>query len=90
MQKKEVQRIYAEVCGFGATTDSSHSIAPNPDGVAIVRCMKDAIIDSNLQLNDVDYINAHGTSTYLNDLVETKAIKCLFGDYAYKSTHIIK
>jgi len=52
--------------------------------------MKDAIIDSNLQLNDVDYINAHGTSTYLNDLVETKAIKCLFGDYAYKSTHIIK
>jgi 3-oxoacyl-[acyl-carrier-protein] synthase II len=46
--------------------------------------MNDAVQDSGVKLEDVDYINAHGTSTYINDLVETKAIKCLFGDYAYK------
>ena len=82
--KKRGARIYAEVCGLGATTDSSHSIAPNPDGIAIVKCMKDAIIDSKIQLTDIDYINAHGTSTYINDLIETQAIKKLFGDYAFE------
>jgi 3-oxoacyl-[acyl-carrier-protein] synthase II len=82
--KKRNAKIYAEVCGFGATTDSSHSIAPNPDAVAIVKCMEDAINDAKIKLNDVDYINAHGTSTYINDLIETKAIKILFGKYAYK------
>lgn len=82
--KKRNAKIYAEVCGLGATTDSSHSIAPNPDGIAIVRCMNDALLESGLQLEDVDYINAHGTSTQINDLVETQAIKTLFGDYAYK------
>lgn len=82
--KKRNAKIYAEVCGFGATTDSSHSIAPNPDGIAIVKCMENAIIDSKVKLKEVDYINAHGTSTQINDLIETQAIKKLFGDYSYK------
>ncbi|MDY6820950.1 MAG: beta-ketoacyl-ACP synthase II [Deferribacterota bacterium] len=77
-------RIYAEVSGFGATTDSSHSIAPNPDGIAIVECIERALRDAKVSEKDVDYINAHGTSTKINDLVETQAIKKIFKDYAYK------
>jgi 3-oxoacyl-[acyl-carrier-protein] synthase II len=76
-------KIYAEVAGFGATTDSSHSISPNLDGEAIINCMNTAITDANVSLTDVDYINAHGTSTQINDFVETYAIKKLFGKIAF-------
>jgi len=77
-------KIYAELAGIGLTADAHHITAPAPGGEGAVRSMKMAIEDSELQITDIDYINAHGTSTPHNDVNETKAIKTVFGEYAYK------
>ncbi len=76
--------IYAELAGIGLTADAHHITAPAPGGEGAVRSMKIAIEDAGLNLKDIDYINAHGTSTPHNDINETRAIKTLFGEHAYK------
>ena len=77
-------KIYAEVVGYGLSSDGYHMAAPPEDGNGASRCMQMALKDAGMQPEDVDYINAHGTSTPLNDVVETRAIKTAFGDQAYK------
>lgn len=77
-------KIYAEVAGFGLTDDAFHITQPAPKGEGAYRSMKLALDDAMLSPLDIDYINAHGTSTPYNDKNETEAIKTLFGDYAYK------
>jgi len=77
--------IYAEVVGYGLTGDAYHITAPDPGGLGAARSMKMAIADAGLEVADIDYINAHGTSTNMNDKFETIAIKSVFGDYAYKT-----
>jgi len=76
--------VYAEVAGYGCTSDAFHMAAPPPGHEGAARSMQVAIQDAGLQPTDIDYINAHGTSTPLNDLYETQAIKSLFGDHAKK------
>jgi len=76
--------IYAEVVGYGMSGDAYHVSAPHPDGLGAYLCMKMALDYAGLRPEDVDYINAHGTSTKLNDLTENIAIKKLFGEHAYK------
>jgi len=76
--------IVAEVVGFGATSDAFHITAPAPGGEGAARAMKEALRDAELAPGDIDYINAHGTSTPLNDKYETAAVKSVFGDHAYE------
>ncbi len=77
-------RIYGELVGFGMTGDGYHMTSPCPDGDGAVRCMQAALDDAGLAAGQVDYINAHGTSTELNDLYESRAVKTVFKDHAYK------
>ena len=76
--------ILAELAGYAATADAYHIVAPCADGEGAVRCMRLALEDAGVSPEEVDYINAHGTSTPLNDAVETMAIKRVFGEYAYR------
>lgn len=76
--------IYGEIVGYGATCDAYHITAPEPNGAGGAACMTMAINDAGIQPSDIGYINAHGTSTHLNDSGETKAIKAAFGDHAKK------
>ncbi|HKF18186.1 MAG TPA: beta-ketoacyl-ACP synthase II [Candidatus Dormibacteraeota bacterium] len=77
-------RVYGEVIGFGITNDAFHAVAPDETGAAPARCMHNALIDAGVRPEEVDYVNAHGTSTPLNDAAETRAMKMVLGDYAYK------
>lgn len=77
-------KIYAEVIGYGANGDAYHITAPSPDGEGAARCMALALEDAAIQPEEVDYINAHGTSTEQNDINETLAIKTVFGEHSYK------
>lgn len=77
-------KIYAEVIGYGANCDAHHITAPAPGGVGGAACMAQALADAGLEPDEVDYINAHGTSTPLNDASETAAIRTVFGDHAEK------
>ncbi len=80
--KKRGARIYCELAGYGLTADAHHITSPLPDGAGAARCMKMSLDKAGLNIGDVDYINAHGTSTGLGDVCETKAIKSVFGERA--------
>ena len=82
--RKRRAKIYAELVGYGYTSDAYHLAAPDPDGDGAARCMQMALRDAKLSSAEVDYINAHGTSTELNDITETVAVKRVFGDHARK------
>ncbi|MCL7453414.1 MAG: beta-ketoacyl-ACP synthase II [Anaerolineae bacterium] len=82
--QKRGARIYAELVGYGASSDAFHITAPDEDGSGAARSMQLALDDAGLQPADIDYINAHGTSTPLNDPIETRAIHKVFGEYAPK------
>ena len=77
-------KIYAEVMGYGATCDAYHMTAPRPDGSGGAKAMALALADGGVRPDQVDYINAHGTSTHLNDAGETAAVKAVFGQHAYR------
>lgn len=81
--RKRGAHIYGEVIGFGMTTDAYHLTDPDPNGHALSRAIRDALQEGRWNPEEIDYINPHGTSTPLNDRVETKAIKNVFGKYAY-------
>ncbi len=80
--RKRGARIYCELAGYGLSADAYHMTSPQPEGMGAARCMQMAIKHARLNLDEVDYINAHGTSTGLGDVCETKAIKRVFGGYA--------
>jgi len=77
-------KIYCELAGYGATDDAFHITAPEPNAVASSKCMSVAIEDADLKPEDIDYVNAHGTSTELNDKTETMSVKKVFGEHARK------
>lgn len=78
-------KIYGEIIGMGMSSDAYHITASHPEGLGAARCIKKALEDANLNPEDIDYINAHGTSTPVGDLGETNAIKLAFGDAAYRT-----
>ena len=80
--KKRNAKIYAEVIGYGMSSDAYHMTAPPEDGRGAALAMRNAIKDANISATDIHYINAHGTSTPLGDIAETRAIKTVFGDNA--------
>lgn len=77
-------KIYGEILGGGMTADAHHITAPHPEGLGALNVMKRALADANLKPEDIDYVNVHGTSTPLGDISETKAIRGVFGEHAYK------
>ena len=77
-------KIYAELIGTGMTADAYHLTAPHPEGLGACNVMKLAVSEANLKVEDIDYINVHGTATPLGDISETKAIKSVFGEHSYK------
>jgi 3-oxoacyl-[acyl-carrier-protein] synthase II len=77
-------KIYAEIIGYGSTGDAHHITAPAPEGEGAARAMQQALADGGIDPSEVDYINAHGTSTPYNDQFETMAVKSVFGEHAYK------
>lgn len=82
--KKRSANIYCEIAGYGMSGDAYHMTAPDPTGDGAKRCMQSALSDAKLNIDEIDYINAHGTSTKLNDKIETLAIKNTFKDHAKK------
>ncbi len=82
--KKRGAKIYAEVVGGGLSSDAYHLTAPHPEGLGARNVMINALSDCNLTIEDIDYINVHGTSTPLGDVAELSAIKAVFGEHAYK------
>lgn len=81
--KRRGAQIYAELTGFGMSGDAHHVTAPSPDGSGALRCMSNALRSGNTNTDEIDYINAHGTSTPQGDIAETMAVKSLFGGHAY-------
>jgi len=81
---KRGAKVYCELAGYGASCDAYHITSPDPEGDGLRRAALACLKDGNIQLNEVDYINAHGTSTKKNDQFETVAYKKIFGDHAYK------
>ena len=79
-------RVYAEIIGYGNTADAFHFTAPEPNGDGMIRVMEAALQDADTMVQDIDYINAHGTSTLLNDKIESAAIGTLFGEHAKNLT----
>lgn len=77
-------RIYAELAGYGASCDANHLTAPHPEGRGAIQAIRVALASAGLAPEDIDYVNAHGTSTQINDPIETRAIKVVFGDHAPK------
>lgn len=75
-------KIYAEICGYGSTCDAYHETSPDPDGQGGAKAMEFAVEEAGISPAQVNYINAHGTSTHMNDVTETKAIKLAFGEHA--------
>jgi 3-oxoacyl-[acyl-carrier-protein] synthase II len=82
--KKRGAKIYCEIVGYGNTADAYHLTSPAPEGEGAARCMKMALRNGGLKLEEVNYINAHGTSTPQGDVCETQAIKAVFGPHAKK------
>jgi 3-oxoacyl-[acyl-carrier-protein] synthase II len=82
--KKRGARIYGEVLGGGMSSDAYHITAPHPEGAGIIQVMYNALEDSGIRADEIDYVNTHGTSTPLGDIGEIKAIQKVFGDHAYK------
>ena len=82
--QKRGAKIYCELCGYSATCDAFHITRPEPSGRSMSACYRNVLRNSNTKPSEVDYINAHGTSTHYNDLLETTSIKEVFGEHAYK------
>ena len=82
--KKRGARIFAELAGYAATCDANHLTAPHPEGRGAIKAMSGALTSAGMAPADIDYVNAHGTSTPINDPIESRAIKSVFGDHAKK------
>ena len=80
---KRGAKIYGEIVGYGSSADAYHMTAPHPEAEGLIAAIDSAIADAGIEKNEVDYINAHGTSTELNDAAETFAVKKVFGEHAY-------